>query len=119
MFRLAISATALFAAASLWACSNPNAPPGNYGSVAGKVTNSSGQPVAGVIVEADYGPTSAPSAADGSYTINYVPVTDPLSPATVAVKSVPSGYGIPAPQTNVQVQSGQTTQGINFVLPPA
>ncbi len=99
----------------LGACQNPAAPPGNYGSITGKVSTASGSPVAGVTITVDNGP-SATTGADGAYTINYVPVTDALSPDIVAVTSVPAGFGIPPPNNNVQVKAGQVTPNINFTL---
>jgi hypothetical protein len=116
MKRIAMALT-LATAVALAACQNPNSPSGSYGTISGKVTSSTGQPVAGVVVVVDNVLNSAPSAADGSYTVQLVPVTDPLSPATVTVdpKSIPVGYSAPAQQT-VQVTAGQTLQ-VSIVLP--
>jgi hypothetical protein len=111
-------ATAIAAATIVEAgCNSPNIPPGNYGTVTGTVTSSSGQPVAGVVIWADFGPTSPPTGPDGHYTLNNVPISSSQSPTTIAVKSTPTGYGTPAAQ-NVQVIAGQTTPNVNFVLPP-
>lgn len=99
---------------SLAACTNPAAPPGNYGSISGKITSTSGQPLAGANVVVDNGP-SGTSAADGTYNIAYVPVTDALSPDTVSV-TPPAGYAAPSPRTNVQVAAGKTTTGVDFTL---
>lgn len=104
-------------AALVAACQNPANPPGNYGTITGKVTTTSGQPVAGVTVTVDNGPY-ATTGADGAYTITTVPVTDALSPDIVAITSVPSGFAIPPPRNNIQVTAGQTTTGINFTLTP-
>ncbi len=119
MKRIAVWLGAVLVAWALVACTNPAAPPGNYGSIAGKITSNSGQPLAGVVVQVDSGP-SGTSGSDGTYSIAYVPVTDALSPDTVAVEasSVPRGYAAPPPLTNVQVKGGQTTTGVNFVLAP-
>lgn len=116
--RIAIASAVAAAALALAACNSPTVPPGNYGTVTGTVTSSSGQPVAGVMVQADYG-TSGTSGSDGRYTISTVPISSANSLTTISVvgNSVPKGYGVPAPQ-NVQVVAGQTTQNINFVLPP-
>lgn len=118
MKRVAAWLGAVSVVCALVACTNPAAPPGNYGSISGKVTSTSGQPVAGVVVTVDNGPYSQPSGSDGTYSVQYVPVTDPLSPNTVAVTTVPPGYSIPPPRTDVQVSAGSTTQNINFTLPP-
>lgn len=117
--RMRLLCVAVFGASAivLSACNSPNIPPGNYGSVTGTVTSSRGQPVADVVVEADFGPPSNPTGPDGRYTINNVPISSAESPTTIDVKSVPSGYGKP-PAQNVQVIAGQTTQNVNFVLPP-
>lgn len=119
MKRIAVWIGAISVACALVACTNPAAPPGNYGSITGKITSASGQPIAGVVVQVDSGP-SGTSGADGTYSIQYVPVTDALSPDTVAVEasSVPRGYSVPASQTNIQVKAGQTTSNVNFVLTP-
>jgi hypothetical protein len=113
--RAGKSLAALAAAALLVACQNPMNPTGNYGSISGRVTTASGQPVAGVTVTVDSGPY-ATTGADGTYTITTVPVTDALTPDVVAVTSVPSGFAIPPSRNNIQVTAGQTTTGINFVL---
>lgn len=113
--RIPAVALAVSLALMLGACQNPAAPPGNYGSISGKVATASGAPVAAVTVTVDNGP-SATTGADGTYTISYVPVTDALSPDIVAVTSVPAGFGIPPPNNNVQVKAGQVTPNINFTL---
>jgi hypothetical protein len=113
-----LSLVIIAAVMSLAACQNPNsAPPGDYGTVSGKITSASGQPVAGVVVQVDSGPEGT-SGADGNYVVTTVPATDQLSPAIVAVTSVPAGYGIPPPLNNVQVKAGTITPGVNFTLPP-
>ena len=116
--RTLITATLIATALGLGACNSPTVPPGNYGTVTGAITSSSGQPVAGVTVWADYGPTSLPTGPDGRYTIQEAPISSAMSGTEIQVHSVPSGYGIPAVQ-NVQVIAGQTTPNVNFVLPPA
>ena len=113
--RLATTVAVVAAAIAAAACNSPAIPPGNYGSVAGTITSSTGQPVAEVTVKADLG-TSGVSGADGHYTIPTVPISSALSPTEIEVTGVPAGYGKPPPQ-NVQVLAGQTTSGVNFVLP--
>ncbi|HXW51940.1 MAG TPA: carboxypeptidase-like regulatory domain-containing protein [Candidatus Acidoferrales bacterium] len=100
------------------ACQNQAGPPGNYGMISGKITSSSGQPVANVTVQVDNGPSGV-SGSDGTYTIQQAPVTDALSPDIVAVTAVPTGYGIPPPQNNVMVTANTTTANVNFTLPPS
>jgi len=116
--RVAIAPAIAAITLVLAACNSPNVPPGNYGIVTGTITSSNGQPVAGVVVLADYG-TSGTSASDGRYTINTVPISSSTSPTTISIQasSVPAGYRVPAPQM-VQVIAGQTTPNINFVLQP-
>ena len=113
--RTTIAIATLAAALALGACNTPLIPPGNYGTITGTVTSSSGQPIAGVVVQVDYGP-SGTSGADGKYSVSNVPISTPTSPAHVAVTSAPSGYRLPSPRDDVQVQAGQTTANINFVL---
>lgn len=108
---------AVLAALTLAACNSSATPQGNYGNVSGAITSTSGQPIAGVTIQADYALNST-SGADGKYTINGVPVSPPSSPAHIAVTNVPRGYGLPPARDDVQVQAGQTTQNVNFVLPP-
>jgi hypothetical protein len=115
--RITVAAAAIAVALTLQACNSPAIPPGNYGSVAGTVTNASGQPVAGVVVQVDFG-TTGTSGPDGKYIVNTVPVSPSGATAHVAVTIVPSGYRAPPPRDDVQVVAGQTTQNINFVLQP-
>jgi len=112
-----ITAVTIAALLVLTACNSPAIPPGNYGTVTGTITSTSGQPVAGVSVQADYGP-SAVTGADGKYTIPTVPTSSANSPAHIQVTNVPSGYSLPAPRDDVQVVAGQTTASGNFVLSP-
>lgn len=114
--RITFPAAAIAAALTLQACNSPAIPPGNYGSVAGTITSSSGQPVAGVVVQVDFGPAGT-SGPDGKYIVNTVPVSSSGAPAHVEVTSVPTGYRKPAPREDVQVVAGQTTQNVNFTLP--
>lgn len=116
--RIAFAAAALAVTLALQACNSPAIPPGNYGSVAGTVTNTSGQPIAGVIVQVDYALPSNVTGPDGKYMVNNVPITSSSSPAHVEVTTVPSGYRKPAARDDVQVVAGQTTQNVNFVLQP-
>ena len=120
-------------AALLASCQSPTNAPGNYGSISGRVTtldppgtitssfalavNAAGQVMGGYVDSnsIEHGFLWSP---DGTYTITTVPVTDALSPDVVTVTSVPSGFAVPAPRTNVQVTAGQTTTGINFTLAP-
>jgi Carboxypeptidase regulatory-like domain len=118
MKRFAALAFALATVLSFASCNNPNGPPGNYGSISGKITSSSGQPIANVIVVVDNVLDGEPSASDGTYQVHYVPVTDPLSLASAAIPNPPAGYAAPAPQTNITVVAGQTTAGVNFTLTP-
>ena len=99
-------------------CNSSAVPQGNYGNIAGTITSTSGQPIAGAVVQADYGPYSNPTGSDGKYTIPGVPVSPPTAPAHVAVTTVPAGYQAPPPLDNIIVQVGQTTQNVNFVLSP-
>jgi hypothetical protein len=115
--RITFAAAAIAAALALQACNSPTIPPGNYGSVAGTITNTSGQPIAGVTVQVDYGPSNV-SGPDGKYIVNTVPVHPVSAPAHVEVTSVPSGYRKPPPRDDVQVVAGQTTPSVNFVLQP-
>lgn len=114
--RITFAAAALAAVLALQACNSPAIPPGNYGSVAGSITNTPGQPVAGVVVQVDYG-TSGTSGPDGKYIVNTVPVSPTGATAHVEVTNVPSGYRKPPPRDDVQVVAGQTTQNVNFTLP--
>ena len=115
--RITFAAAAIAAALVLQACNSPAIPPGNYGSVAGTTTNTSGQPVAGVVVRVDYG-TTGTSGPDGKYIVNTVPVSPSGATAHVEVLTVPSGYRIPPARDDVQVVAGQTTQNVNFTLQP-
>lgn len=116
MMRFIFSAAAIAAALALAACNNPAAPQGNYGTIAGTVTSTSGQPVAGVVILIDY-TISVTTGPDGKYTFTSVPLAPATAPARVEVKVVPSGYHIPPPRTDVQVLVNQTTT-VNFVLSP-
>jgi hypothetical protein len=115
--RIIFAAAAIAAVFALQACNSPAIPPGNYGSVAGTITNTSGQPLAGATVQVDFGP-SGTSGPDGKYIVNTVPVHPPGTPAHVEVATVPTGYRKPPPRDDVQVVAGQTTPNVNFVLQP-
>ena len=115
--RTIIAVAAAACTLALAACNTPNVPPGNYGSVAGTISSASGQPLAGAVVTADYG-TSSASGPDGKYMVPGVPISSPSSPAHIEVTTVPAGYSKPAPRDDVQVVAGQTTQNVNFVLQP-
>lgn len=110
---------ATLAMLALAACNNPAAPQGNYGNIAGTVTSASGQPLAGVVIQVDAVMRSQPTGPDGKYTVQGVPVTNPGAPALVEVVTVPAGYQRPPARTDVQVQAGQTTSGIDFRLAPS
>jgi protocatechuate 3,4-dioxygenase beta subunit len=112
-----VTAVAIIALLALTACNSPAIPPGNYGTVSGTVTSTSGQPVAGVTVQADYGPSYV-TGADGKYSIPTVPISSANSPAHIQVTVVPPGYAVPAARDDVQVIAGQITANINFVLTP-
>ena len=117
--RITFAAAAIAAALALGACNSPAIPPGNYGSVAGTITNTSGQPIAGAAVTVDYTlPSTGITGPDGKYVVNGVPVHPSSAPAHVEVTTVPSGYRKPAARDDVQVVAGQTTQNVNFVLQP-
>lgn len=116
--RITFAAAVIAAALALQACNSPTIPPGNYGSVAGTITNTSGQPIAGAVVTVDYGPFSSPSGPDGKYIVNTVPVSPSGAPAHVEVSTVPSGFRKPPPRDDVQVVAGQTTANVNFILQP-
>jgi hypothetical protein len=116
MMRLTIAAAVIAAAFALSACTNPAAPQGNYGTIAGTITSTAGQPVAGVILVIDY-TISVTTGPDGKYSFTSVPLAPPGAPARVEVTTVPSGYQVPPPRTDVQVQVNQTTV-VNFVLSP-
>jgi Carboxypeptidase regulatory-like domain len=117
--RHRISLAAVLAAAvvasALSACSNPAAPQGNYGTITGKIMSTSGRPVVGATITVDYSIT-ATSKADGTYTVQTVPVTTPSAPAIVQVTA--QGYQTPPPRSDVQVQSGASVQ-VNFTLNPS
>lgn len=115
--RITLAAAALAATLVLAACNSPMIPPGNYGAVAGTITNTSGQPVAGVTVQADFGPSGV-SGPDGKFIVNNVPISSSVSPAHIEVSIVPSGYRKPPARDDVQVVAGQTTQNVNFTLQP-
>src|ERR1700680_881507 len=116
--RITFAAAAIAAMVSLQACNSPAIPPGNYGSVAGMITNRAGQPIAGVVVQVDFGPHGDPTGPDGKYIVKTVPVHPAGAPAHVEVTTVPSGYRRPPPRDDVLVVAGQTTPNVNFVLPP-
>ena len=116
--RITIAAAAIAAALALGACNSPSIPPGNYGSIAGTITSTSGQPIAGVTVQVDFVQLMGVSGPDGKYTVSGVPTHTASAPAHVEVTVVPNGYRKPPPRDDVQVQAGQTTQGVNFVLQP-
>jgi len=115
--RITFAAVVIAATLALQACNSPAIPPGNYGSVAGTITSTSGQPIAGAVVVIDYALTGT-SGPDGKYIVNTVPVHPPGAPAHVDIPNPPSGYRRPSPRDDVQVVAGQTTQNVNFVLQP-
>lgn len=96
-------AAALAAALSAAACAQPNAPTGNYGSVAGVVSSSAG-PIAGArvcVAVVD----CAVTASDGTYKIATVPA-DPAG-VTETVTATASGYQDFSGQ--VHITAGQQT----------
>jgi hypothetical protein len=108
--RFALVALSL---ALLAGCGGPSVPPAaNYGSISGRVYDSTtNQPIAGVLVSVDTILT-ATSASDGTYQIG----TIPSGQYTMAVQ-VPTGYAPPnvnAPPYNGSIDSGQT---INVDIP--
>ena len=113
-----VTAVAIIASLALGACNSPAIPPGNYGTVTGTVTSTSGQPIAGVTVRADYALTSTPTGTDGKYTISNVPISSANAPAYIDIPNPPAGYAAPPARNDVQVIAGQTTPNINFVLSP-
>ncbi len=116
MNRWIVAAAVVAVAGLLAGCNSAAIPQGNYGSIAGTITSTRGQPVAGAIVQVDYGPTGT-SGPDGKYIVNTVPVSPQTATAYVSV-TPPSGYQTPPALNNVIVQVGQTTQNVNFVLSP-
>jgi hypothetical protein len=116
--RITIAIAAIAAALALGACNSPSIPPGNYGTIAGTIMSTSGQPIAGVTVLVDYSLPSNITGPDGKYMVGSVPITTAGAPAHVEVRDVPNGFRKPPPRDDVQVQAGQTTQNVNFVLQP-
>ena len=116
--RITFAAAVIAAALALEACNSPAIPPGNYGSISGTISSTSGQPIAGATVQVDYVQLMGVSGPDGKYAVSGVPITSVSSPAHVEVTIVPSGYRKPPPRDDVQVIAGQTTQNVNFVLQP-
>jgi Carboxypeptidase regulatory-like domain len=100
-------ALVLLPLALLAGCGGPAVPPAaNYGSISGRVYDSTtNQPIAGVVVSVDTILT-ATSASDGTYRIG----TIPSGQYTMGVQA-PSGYAPPnvnAPPYNGSIDSGQT-----------
>ena len=95
-------------------CNNPGAPQGNYGTIFGKVTSTSGQPIANATVVID-GVINTPTLADGTYSYSNVPLTDPLSPATVQAQA--SGYQTSSTRS-VQCQTAGCKTEVDFTLSP-
>ena len=111
--RALTAAAVLTGAAFLNGCGgNPSAPQGNYGTIMGTVKSSSGQPIAGAVVTADAVLNSAPTGADGKYTIQTVPVDSSTTSTTVTCHA--NGYQDPPPQ-NVTVTSGKQIE-VDFTL---
>jgi len=114
MIRFSLIAAAVVAAVFLSACSNPAGPAGQYGSIKGTITSTSGQPIAGARITVDLTLT-ATSNADGTYQVNNVPQATTTVPAIVEVTA--NGFQ-PQRRTDVIVQVGQPTV-VNFTLAPA
>jgi len=93
---------------------NPAAPQGNYGTILGTVKSTSGQPIAGATVTADITLTSAPTGADGKYTIQTVPVDSASTTTTVSCHA--TGYQDP-PDQHVSVTAGKNIE-VDFTLTP-
>lgn len=102
--------TTLAAVLCATACANPSGPAGNYGSVAGIVSSSTNQPIAGAqvcifVVECVF------TAADGSYKITTVP----SDPAGVMETVTASATGYTSASQQVHIAAGQQTPA-NFTL---
>lgn len=82
-----------------------------YGSISGVVTNTKGEPVANAIVTLSWDQRTAKTAADGSYTLPYVPV------GTYSMTCENEFY-LTATKDNVNVTVGNATTA-NFTLLPA
>lgn len=114
VFRSIIAGAAVAALLAAGCGGNPAAPQGNYGMIVGIVKSASGQPVTGAVVTADTVINSAPTGADGKYTIQTVPVDSPTTTTTVTCHAV--GFQDPAAQ-HVTVTAGKQIE-VDFTLNP-
>jgi hypothetical protein len=114
MIRLTACAAIAVAAMVIAGCNNPGALQGNYGTIFGKVTSTSGQPIANATVVID-GVINTPTLADGTYSYSNVPLTDPLSPATVSAQA--SGYQTSSVRS-AQCQTAGCKTEVDFTLSP-
>src|SRR5579864_9530829 len=112
--RTVLAAVAV-AALALAACNNPAAPQGNYGTIFGKVSSTSGQPIANATVLID-SVIKVQTAADGTYSYSNVPLTDQLSPALVQASA--TGYQT-SQVKNAQCASPGCKVEVDFTLTPA
>lgn len=113
MIRISLAAATVAIALALGACGNPAGPAGQYGTIKGTITSTSGQPIGGAQILIDYSiPTT--SKTDGTYEYTNVPVAPSAAPAVVAVNA--QGYQ-PATRSDIVVQVGQTTV-VDFRLSP-
>ncbi|MDQ6781686.1 MAG: carboxypeptidase-like regulatory domain-containing protein [Candidatus Eremiobacteraeota bacterium] len=113
MIRISLALAAIAAALALGACGNPAGPPGQYGTIKGTITSTSGQPISGAHILIDYSiPTT--SKSDGTYEYTNVPVAPSAAPAVVTVSA--QGFQ-PATRSDIVVQVAQTTV-VDFRLSP-
>lgn len=114
-FRRLIGAAALASLVLLAGCKgNPSAPQGNYGTIVGTIKSTSGQPITGAIVTADFTIASAPTGADGKYTLQTVPIDSSTTTTTVTCHA--SGFADP-PAQHVSVAAGKQIEA-DFTLSP-
>jgi|SRR5215472_2594186 len=93
---------------------NPAAPQGNYGTIMGVVKSSSGQPIVGAAVTADFVVTTH-TDANGKYTLQQVPIDS--STTTTDVSCSATGYQNP-PDQHVSVSAGKQYE-VDFTLSPS
>lgn len=95
-------------------CGGPGVPQGNYGTLFGRVTNPSGQPIAGATITVDYVITTQ-TGADGSYRVTTVPA-DPSSAKQTVVQASKAGFVTQQQPANVP-PNAQTE--VDFTLQPS
>jgi hypothetical protein len=110
-----VLAAAVAAALAIAGCNNnPAAPQGNYGTIAGIVKSSSGQPIANATVTADLVITTHTDSS-GKYTIQQVPIDSSSTTTTVSCSA--SGFQNP-PDQHVTVNAGKQYE-VDFTLSPS